>query len=134
MELTNRNKRTGGRVFNDLQEIFQNNTKDSLWLLIENKVYDVTNFNHPGKQKILLMNSGTDATQAFEDIGHSPKADEWLNKLYIGDYVDPQNEKPKQKPPKGNSFTNSTELVDRLIILAVLFCIMLVVVSHYHLI
>ena len=89
MSVTNRHKREGGKVFNDLQEIFKHNTKDSLWLLIEGKVYDVTNFNHPGKQKLLLMNSGTDASQAFEDIGHSPKADEWLDQLYIGDYVDP---------------------------------------------
>jgi cytochrome b involved in lipid metabolism len=36
------------RKFKDLNEIFEHNTKDSLWLLIENKVYDVTNFKHPG--------------------------------------------------------------------------------------
>lgn len=42
------------RVFTELNEIFDHNTKESLWLLIENKVYDVTNFKHPGGKQILL--------------------------------------------------------------------------------
>lgn len=46
------------RIFTDLNEIFSHNTKESLWLLIDNKVYDVTNFKHPGKQAVLLMNAG----------------------------------------------------------------------------
>ena len=36
------------KTFTDLNEIFEHNTKESLWLLIDNKVYDVTNFKHPG--------------------------------------------------------------------------------------
>ena len=46
------------RKFTDLNEIFEHNTKDSLWLLIDNKVYDVTNFKHPGGKQILLQNAG----------------------------------------------------------------------------
>ena len=37
-----------GRVFTELNDIFEHNTKESCWLLIDNKVYDVTNFKHPG--------------------------------------------------------------------------------------
>lgn len=44
----------GKRVFKELNEIFEHNTKESLWLLIDNKVYDVTNFKHPGGKQILL--------------------------------------------------------------------------------
>ncbi len=36
------------RKFTDINEVFEHNTKESLWLLIDNKVYDVTNFKHPG--------------------------------------------------------------------------------------
>ena len=75
-----------GRKFTDLNEIFENNTKESLWLLIDNKVYDVTNFKHPGGKQILLQNAGQDATTQFEDISHSPKADEYMKDLYIGDF------------------------------------------------
>ena len=37
------------RVFKDLEEIFKHNTKDSCWLMIDRKIYDVTGFDHPGK-------------------------------------------------------------------------------------
>ena len=75
-----------GRKFTDLNEIFENNTKESLWLLIDSKVYDVTNFKHPGGKQILLQNAGQDATTQFEDISHSSKADEYMKDLYIGDF------------------------------------------------
>ena len=42
------------QVFKELNEIFHHNTKDSCWLLIDRKVYDVTHFDHPGKFQILL--------------------------------------------------------------------------------
>ena len=130
MEPKNRHKRTGGRVFTDLNEIFRNNTVDSLWLLIDNKVYDVTNFKHPGSLKLLLNNAGTDATQAFEDIGHSPDAQDWLDKLYIGDYVDKSQENEKDKPIK----PNDNQMLDRLLMLAVFSVVMLVLVAHYAII
>ena len=50
------------RVFKELEEIFQHNTKDSCWIMIDRKVYDVTKFEHPGKFQILLQNAGQDAT------------------------------------------------------------------------
>ena len=80
-------KRQKGRVFTTLDEIFDHRTKDSLWLLIDNKVYDVTNFKHPGGKQILLQNPGQDATTQFEDISHSEKADELMKDLHIGDFV-----------------------------------------------
>ena len=79
-------KRTTGKKFKDLNEIFEHNTKESLWLLIDSKVYDVTNFKHPGGKQILLQNAGQDATTQFEDISHSEKADEFMKDLYIGDF------------------------------------------------
>lgn len=57
----NRDKKKG-KKFTDLSEILQHNTKDSIWLLIHNKVYDVTNFKHPGGKQILLQNAGQDAS------------------------------------------------------------------------
>ena len=74
------------KVFKELSEIFDHNTKDSLWLLIDKKVYDVTNFKHPGGKQILLQNAGQDATTQFEDINHSEKADKLMKDLFIGDF------------------------------------------------
>ena len=54
-------------------------------------MYDCTNFKHPGGKQILLQNAGQDATTQFEDISHSPKADEYMKDLYIGDFNPPDD-------------------------------------------
>jgi cytochrome-b5 reductase len=49
-------------------------------------VYSVADYldEHPGGEQILLDTAGTDATTAFEDIGHSEDAREKLAKYVIG--------------------------------------------------
>ncbi|VEU23237.1 DEKNAAC104350 [Brettanomyces naardenensis] len=75
-------------------EVLKHNKKDDLWMIINNKVYDVTKFvdEHPGGEEVLLDVAGTDATDAFEDIGHSDDARDMLKEMYIGtvDGVAPQ--------------------------------------------
>ena len=50
------------------------------------QVYDVTNFldEHPGGGEIVSEQAGKDATQPFDDIGHSKKAKEMLQKSENG--------------------------------------------------
>lgn len=50
-------------------------TRDSCWIVVHNKVYDVTEFldEHPGGSKIILKYAGKDATEAYEPI-HPPDA------------------------------------------------------------
>ena len=57
--------------FYTLEEISQHNTAESLWLVVEGKVYDVTTFleKHPGGQKPFLYYAGKDATERFKLIG-----------------------------------------------------------------
>ena len=38
----------GVKIYRDLSEVFEHNTKNDLWLLIDYKIYDVTTFKHPG--------------------------------------------------------------------------------------
>ena len=49
-------------------------------------VYDVTKYmdDHPGGKDILLEVAGTDATEAFEEVGHSDEAREQLEPFHIG--------------------------------------------------
>ena len=61
-------------------------------MLINGKVFDVTDFKHPGGREILLSNAGVDATSQFEDIGHSEKAFEEMEHRYIGDFYNPDEE------------------------------------------
>ncbi|MFH4983918.1 hypothetical protein AB6A40_010627 [Gnathostoma spinigerum] len=65
------------------------NTK-SCWVIINNKVYDVTTFldEHPGGCEVLLETGGLDATESFEDVGHSTDAREMREQYSIGDIID----------------------------------------------
>ncbi|CAG8715350.1 30299_t:CDS:2, partial [Racocetra persica] len=64
---------------------------------------------HPGGEEVLLDEAGQDATEAFEDVGHSEEALEILKGLEIGELKDgipppsakssPKNvPRPKEEP------------------------------------
>ncbi|KAI9513358.1 cytochrome b5-like heme/steroid binding domain-containing protein [Russula earlei] len=71
-----------------LEELREHTTKDSLWVLLHGKVYDVTKFidEHPGGDEVILSESGKDATEAFEDVGHSDEARGHLPGMHVGDF------------------------------------------------
>ncbi|XP_047997776.1 uncharacterized protein LOC125235304 isoform X2 [Leguminivora glycinivorella] len=80
-------------------EVKKNRSRRNLWLIIHDDVYDVTKFleEHPGGEDTLLDAAGSDATQAFEDVGHSEDARELLKQYKIGSL--PDDEKAKQPVP-----------------------------------
>ena len=59
---------------------------DTVWTVIHGKVYDVTKFldEHPGGREIMVENAGLDATDPFDDVGHSQDAHEMLKDYEIG--------------------------------------------------
>ncbi|CAN4099522.1 unnamed protein product [Withania somnifera] len=69
------------------EEVAKHNKTKDCWLIIDGKVYDVTPFmeDHPGGDEVLLSATGKDATNDFEDVGHSDSAREMMDKYYIGD-------------------------------------------------
>ncbi|KAG6411882.1 hypothetical protein SASPL_124535 [Salvia splendens] len=70
-----------------LAEVSEHTTNKDCWLLIGGKVYDVTKFldDHPGGDEVLLQSTGKDATDDFEDVGHSSTARAMLDEYYVGD-------------------------------------------------
>lgn len=50
-------------------------------------VYDVSKFadEHPGGDEVLLSEAGKDATESFEDVGHSDDARGLLPAMLVGD-------------------------------------------------
>ncbi|KAF2299380.1 hypothetical protein P3X46_017352 [Hevea brasiliensis] len=68
-------------------EVAKHNKAKDCWLIISGKVYDVTPFmdDHPGGDEVLLSSTGKDATNDFEDVGHSDSAREMMEKYYIGE-------------------------------------------------
>jgi len=65
----------------------KHNQLGDIWLVLHNKVYDVTKYlqDHPGGDAILMEVAGTDATEGFEEVGHSLEANE---ELYIGELAE----------------------------------------------
>lgn len=76
------------------KDVSAHKTKDSTWMAINGKIYDVTKFleEHPGGEEVMLENAGKDGTEPFEDVGHSTDAREMMREYLIGEI---QEEKPK---------------------------------------
>jgi len=67
-------------------EVAKHATLYDCWLIIRGKVYDVTPFaeEHPGGF-VILEGAGKDASDMFDDVGHSGAALHYLEEFYIGD-------------------------------------------------
>ena len=69
-----------------LNEVKKHNTKDNSWMIINNKVLDVTHWidRHPGGN-IIMKGIGKDATNYFNNSNHSSGAKNKLKKCVIGE-------------------------------------------------
>ncbi|XP_074279640.1 cytochrome B5-like [Silene latifolia] len=83
------------------EEVAKHNSKTDCWLIIGGKVYNITPFldDHPGGDEVLLTSTGKDATEDFEDVGHSDTARAMLKDYYVGE-IDVSTIPVKQKPGK----------------------------------
>ncbi|KAF9425756.1 hypothetical protein BGZ94_007244 [Podila epigama] len=80
-------------------DLTKHTDKDNLYLAIRGKVYDCSGFidEHPGGEEVLLDEAGRDATESFDDVGHSDEAREILSKLYVGELKTDGTEETKAK-------------------------------------
>jgi len=67
-------------------EISRHRTLESLWIVIDGFVYDVTSWAalHPGGGEALLAVGGTDGSRAFHAAAHSPAAEIFKLNYRIG--------------------------------------------------
>lgn len=63
-------------------EVSRHNSRESCWVVIHGKAYDVTEFlpEHPGGPKIILKYAGKDATGEFDTIHPPDTLDKYLDK------------------------------------------------------
>jgi cytochrome b involved in lipid metabolism len=82
-----------------MQDVAEHNTSKDIYMVVHEKVYDCTKFldEHPGGEEVMLDVAGQDATEAFEDVGHSDEAREVLDGLLVGELKRLVSEEPK--PP-----------------------------------
>jgi nitrate reductase (NAD(P)H) len=70
-----------------IDEVCKHTSLDSMWIVIQGNVYDVTSYEgHPGGKHILLRNSGRDATTTFDSI-HAEDVLPLLQQFYIGHVI-----------------------------------------------
>ncbi|PMD66864.1 cytochrome b5, partial [Hyaloscypha bicolor E] len=50
------------------EEVATHSTPEDLWVLVNGKVYDFTQFHHrhPGGPRVIAQNAGKDATKTFQ--------------------------------------------------------------------
>ncbi|GMF37654.1 unnamed protein product [Phytophthora fragariaefolia] len=89
-----------------LEDVAAHKTAEDCWMVIRDegirKVYDVTAFldDHPGGPEIMVDVAGQDATDEFEDIGHSNDARAQLKQYEIGKIKgDVKQDKPAKAAP-----------------------------------
>jgi cytochrome b5 len=73
-----------------LKEVAAHCTVESCWMVINDKVYDLTNFIglHAGGTELMLEYAGTDATNAFMEKPHTIEASDMLREYLIGELVE----------------------------------------------
>ncbi|KAJ5168036.1 uncharacterized protein N7482_003630 [Penicillium canariense] len=76
--------------------------RTDLWVIIHGKVYDLTKYvrDHPGGADVLYDVAGLDATEAYDEVGHSEDADEILETFKIGTVSDAVEVKATKKAVK----------------------------------
>eukprot|EP00744_Colponema_vietnamica_P009341 GILI01013293.1.p1 GENE.GILI01013293.1~~GILI01013293.1.p1 ORF type:complete len:358 (+),score=62.06 GILI01013293.1:50-1075(+) len=82
-----------------LSEVAQHTTKKDLWLVIHNKVYDVSQFrlDHPGGDRVLEDHAGKDASDAFDNVNHSKNAVKLLETLLVGSVPESEHRVAKKE-------------------------------------
>ncbi|XP_012287173.1 cytochrome b5 isoform X2 [Orussus abietinus] len=89
-------------------EVAKHKDTKETWIIIHNKVYDVTKFlnEHPGGEEVIQEQSGRDATEAFEDVGHSSDARQMMEPYQIGELV--KEDRTKSDDKKSEDWSNKS--------------------------
>lgn len=68
------------------EEVSKHNEIEDCWVIIEDRVYDVTSFleHHPGGYDVILDCAGSDATESFFNFGHSDYAERLIGSYFVG--------------------------------------------------
>lgn len=115
-------------------EVASLNTSDRTLLILHDKVYDVTKFlnEHPGGEEILLNHSGKDASEDFNDVGHSIDALDLSKTFLVGELVESEranktpkywtsSNKPSQKESPEKSSTSMMMIAIGAVLLAIVY-------------
>jgi len=97
-----------GKFFTRAEVVKHAESKDT-WIIIHDNVYNISSFlrEHPGGEEVLLEQNGRDATEPFEDIGHSTDARQMMELYKVGELA--EEERKKDTGKKGKDWSNPAE-------------------------
>ncbi len=69
-----------------VNDVGKHNTEKSCWIIINHKVYDLTDYlyNHPAGADVLISYGGKDCTTIFDYTAHTDKAKKDMERNLIG--------------------------------------------------
>ncbi|XP_013201232.2 uncharacterized protein LOC106143647 [Amyelois transitella] len=81
-----------------LAEVSHHDTAQDCWVVIYDRVYDITSFleEHPGGADVMLEYAGQDASTAFRSSGHSRNTSRTLDRFLVGEL--PMHERMYRRP------------------------------------
>ncbi|KAJ1293559.1 hypothetical protein BS78_01G077700 [Paspalum vaginatum] len=96
-----------------MKEAALHNTPEDCWVVVDGKIYDVTKYleDHPGGADVLLEATGKDATEEFDDAGHSKSAKELMQDYFIGE-LDTTPEIPEMEVIRKEDTGFASKLMD----------------------
>ena len=79
------------------EEVSKHKKAGDLWIIIDGKVYDVSNFDdHPGTMSVFYDNGGKDATESFVAQEHSGSAKRKMKDYLVGEIKEQPKEAAKE--------------------------------------
>lgn len=76
----------------------------------------VFQLQHPGGEEVLLEQAGKNATEAFEDVGHSTDARELMKRYKVGELIESERKTAPEKSPQSWGSDSATQNEDLLVI------------------
>jgi len=96
-------------------------------------VYNVTEYldEHPGGGEVMLSVAGKDATNDYEDVGHSSHARKVLEKYLLGDFAGGESARPARKMVAVAQGSNSGAATAKLLQILLPFVVILLAVLAF---
>ncbi|KAL1963353.1 hypothetical protein VTN77DRAFT_8474 [Rasamsonia byssochlamydoides] len=94
------------------EDVAAHKSANDMWIVIHGKVFNITDYlhEHPGGEDVLKEVAGTDATEAYEDVGHSDEATQAMQPYLIGT-LKAAEEKARPKAVRLVQNTENTQVV-----------------------
>ncbi|XP_029158858.1 cytochrome b5-like [Nylanderia fulva] len=96
-----------------IEEVALHKNAEDVWIIIHGSVYNVTSFlpEHPGGEEVLLGLAGQDATECFENIGHTNEAKQLRETFKIGEVTNQESATQSQITSEIRSETTGADAI-----------------------